>query len=191
MQSFAAGGMYGLAAHEEQDENSERWMKIAEGITNTCHESYDRADTKLGPEAFRFSDSVEARAVKATERYYILRPETFESYFIMWRLTHDQKYREWGWEAVQVSSCHERNHFEVRVAQGLLSLKRISYFVPQALEKHCKAEAGYTGIKNVYAVDGVKDDVQQSFFLAEALKVTQVIFFFLTPGYMQDLVQYK
>lgn len=40
--------------------------------------------------------------MKANERYYILRPETFESYFILWRLTHDQKYRDWGWEAVQV-----------------------------------------------------------------------------------------
>lgn len=135
--------MYGLAAHEEQDSNSDRWMDIAAGITHTCHESYDRTDTKLGPEAFRFSDAVEARAVKSGERYYILRPETFESYFVMWRLTHDQKYRDWGWEAVQ------------------------------ALERHCKAEAGYTGIKNVYAVDSPKDDVQQSFFLAETLKVSQ------------------
>ena len=40
--------------------------------------------------------------MKANERYYILRPETIESYFVMWRLTHDQKYRDWGWEAVQV-----------------------------------------------------------------------------------------
>jgi len=39
--------------------------------------------------------------MKQNERYYILRPETFESYFIMWRLTHDPKYRTWGWEAVQ------------------------------------------------------------------------------------------
>ena len=38
--------MYGLAAHREKDENSARWMAIAEGITNTCHESYDRTDTK-------------------------------------------------------------------------------------------------------------------------------------------------
>lgn len=98
-----AAGMYGLAAHEEQDENSGRWMEIAKGITNTCHESYDRTETKLGPEAFRFTDAVEARAMKANERYYILRPETVEAYFIMWRLTHDQKYRDWGWEAVQVS----------------------------------------------------------------------------------------
>ena len=80
---------YGLAAHEEKDKNSERWMEIAkvsflkssihehwwipcstfQGITNTCHESYDRSDTKLGPEAFRFSDAVEARALKQNERY--------------------------------------------------------------------------------------------------------------------------
>jgi len=94
--------MYALAAHEEQDENSARWLDIGGRITSTCHESYDRSDTKLGPEAFRFSDSVEARAIKSTERYYILRPETFESYFVLWRTTHDQKYRDWGWEAIQV-----------------------------------------------------------------------------------------
>ena len=40
--------MYGLAAREEQDENSERFMNIARGITNTCHESYIRSDTKVG-----------------------------------------------------------------------------------------------------------------------------------------------
>merc|ERR1719153_1473188 len=49
-----AAGMYGLAAHEEKDANSDRWMEIAKGITNTCHESYDRTDTKLGPEASDF-----------------------------------------------------------------------------------------------------------------------------------------
>ena len=44
----------------------------------------------------------------------------------------------------------------------------------QALEKHCKGPGGYSGIKNVYQADPVKDDVQQSFFLAETLKVTQL-----------------
>ena len=47
-------------------------------------------------------------------------------------------------------------------------------FVLQALEKNCKAPGGYTGIKNVYQVDGQKDDVQQSFFLAESLKVRKL-----------------
>merc|ERR1712079_983531 len=158
-----AGGMYGLAAHEEKDSNSERWMGIAKGITNTCHESYDRSDTKLGPEAFRFSDAVEARALKSNERYYILRPETFESYFILWRLTHDQKYRDWGWEAVQ------------------------------ALDKVCKAPGGYTGVKNVYQIDSPKDDVQQSFFLAESLKVIKSITntFFIYKMFMLDEIVSK
>eukprot|EP00092_Neocalanus_flemingeri_P032575 GFUD01035431.1.p1 GENE.GFUD01035431.1~~GFUD01035431.1.p1 ORF type:complete len:656 (+),score=150.26 GFUD01035431.1:141-2108(+) len=141
-----AGGMYGLAATEEKDANSERWMEIAKGITNTCHESYDRTDTKLGPEAFRFSEAVEARALKQNERYYILRPETVESYFLMWRLTKDQKYRDWGWEMVQ------------------------------ALDNTCKVDGGYSGVRNVYQVGGNKDDVQQSFFLAETLKYLYLLF---------------
>lgn len=90
----------------------------------------------------RFSEGAEAKALRLQEKYYILRPETFESYFILWRLTHDQKYRDWGWDAVQ------------------------------AIEKHCKSPGGYSGIKNVYLEDPMKDDVQQSFFIAEALKVS-------------------
>ena len=44
----------------------------------------------------------EAKAVRHAEKYYILRPEVIETYFYMWRFTHDPKYREWGWQAVQV-----------------------------------------------------------------------------------------
>ena len=36
------------------------------------------------------------------EKMYLLRPETVESYFYLWRHTHDPIYREWGWEMVQV-----------------------------------------------------------------------------------------
>jgi mannosyl-oligosaccharide alpha-1,2-mannosidase len=94
--------MIGLGAQTLKNDLSERYMGIAEAITNTCHESYDRTATKLGPEAFRFTEAIEAKALKSSEKYYILRPEVIESYFIMWRLTKQQKYRDWGWEAVQV-----------------------------------------------------------------------------------------
>ncbi|CAB3375649.1 Hypothetical predicted protein [Cloeon dipterum] len=141
-----AGGLYGLGAKTQHNDQFSRHMEIAEGITNTCHESYSRSNTKLGPESFRFTDAIEAKALKSTEKYYILRPETVESYMIMWRLTKEQKYREWGWEVVQ------------------------------ALERHCKVEGGYTGIKNVYSDDPQKDDVQQSFFLAETLKYLYLLF---------------
>lgn len=59
---------------------------------------------KLGPEAFKFDSGLEAVAVRQNEKYYILRPEVIETYWYMWRFTHDPKYRQWGWEAVQVKT---------------------------------------------------------------------------------------
>ncbi|CAK9795541.1 Mannosyl-oligosaccharide alpha-1,2-mannosidase IA [Anthophora quadrimaculata] len=141
-----AGGMFALGAKTLQNELSDRYMTIAAGLTNTCHESYDRSFTKLGPEAFHFIEGNEAKSLKNGEKYYILRPETFESYFVMWRLTKDPKYREWGWEAVQ------------------------------ALEKYCRVPGGFTGLHNVYMVDPPQDDVQQSYFFAETLKYLYLLF---------------
>ncbi|XP_046820492.1 mannosyl-oligosaccharide 1,2-alpha-mannosidase IA-like isoform X2 [Vespa crabro] len=141
-----AGGMFALGARTLENEVSDKYMSIAAGLTNTCHESYDRSVTKLGPEAFHFIEGNEARSLKTGEKYYILRPETFESYFVMWRLTKDPKYREWGWEAVQ------------------------------ALEKHCRVPGGFTGLHNVYLANSPKDDVQQSYFFAETLKYLYLLF---------------
>ena len=123
------------------------YLRIGSELTSTCHQSYNRSETGLGPEAFRFSHKTgEAKAIRTTEKYYILRPEVIESYFYLWRLTKDPKYRDWGWEAVI------------------------------ALEKYCRTEAGFSGIKNVYQKNSVKDDVQQSFFLAETLKYLYLLF---------------
>lgn len=69
---------------------------------------------KLGPEAFRFDGGVEAIATRQNEKYFILRPEVIETYMYMWRLTHDPKYREWGWEAVQVK------HFLIKMKIAFL-----------------------------------------------------------------------
>ncbi|NWZ72178.1 MA1C1 mannosidase, partial [Acrocephalus arundinaceus] len=102
--------------------------------------------TKLGPEAFRFDAGSEAMATRLSERYYILRPEVVESYMYLWRLTHEPKYRHWGWEVVQ------------------------------ALEKHCRVEAGFSGIRDVYTTTPTHDNMQQSFFLAETLKYLYLLF---------------
>ncbi|XP_072939712.1 mannosyl-oligosaccharide alpha-1,2-mannosidase IA isoform X2 [Epargyreus clarus] len=144
--SCFSGGMFALASTTLSNSLSDRYMDVARKLTHTCHESYDRSETKLGPEAFRFTGAVEARAQKSNEKVYLLRPETFESYFIMWRLTKEQKYRDWGWEAVE------------------------------AIEKHCRVEGGYTGIVNVYHANAQGDDVQQSYFLAETLKYLYLLF---------------
>ncbi|XP_042230431.1 mannosyl-oligosaccharide alpha-1,2-mannosidase IA-like [Homarus americanus] len=141
-----SGGMYALGAKRIESQVSATHMEIAEGLANTCHESYIRTPTGLGPESFRFTEGIEARALKSSEKYYILRPEVIETWFYMWRFTKDQKYRDWAWEAIL------------------------------ALEKYCRAEAGYSGIQNVYMENPQKDDVQQSFIFAETFKYLYLIF---------------
>lgn len=139
-----AGGMFAIGANGSHDE--QHYLNLGAEIANTCHESYDRATLKLGPEGFGFTGSSEAVAIRANEKYYILRPEVIETYFVMWRMTKDQKYRDWGWEAVQ------------------------------ALEKNCRVANGFSGIRNVYDASPNHDDVQQSFFLAETLKYLYLLF---------------
>ena len=46
----------------------------------------------------------------------------------------------------------------------------------QALERHCRTDGGYTGIRDVYQSSPSQDDVQQSFFLAETLKYLYLTF---------------
>uniref|UniRef100_A0A3B4DYQ5 alpha-1,2-Mannosidase n=1 Tax=Pygocentrus nattereri TaxID=42514 RepID=A0A3B4DYQ5_PYGNA len=141
-----AGGMIALGADGAPDDKTGHQMELAAEIARTCHESYARTNLKLGPEAFRFDGGVEAIATRQNEKYFILRPEVIETYMYMWRFTHDPKYRQWGWEAVQ------------------------------ALEQHCRVEGGYSGVRDVYASSPNHDDVQQSFYLAETLKYLYLLF---------------
>uniref|UniRef100_A0AAX7T2P4 alpha-1,2-Mannosidase n=1 Tax=Astatotilapia calliptera TaxID=8154 RepID=A0AAX7T2P4_ASTCA len=141
-----AGGMIALGADGAPGDKTGHQMEQAAEIARTCHESYARTTLKLGPEAFRFDGGVEAIATRQNEKYFILRPEVIETYMYMWRFTHDPKYREWGWEAVQ------------------------------ALEQHCRVDGGYSGIRDVYASSPNYDDVQQSFYLAETLKYLYLLF---------------
>uniref|UniRef100_A0A1A7Y3I6 alpha-1,2-Mannosidase n=1 Tax=Iconisemion striatum TaxID=60296 RepID=A0A1A7Y3I6_9TELE len=141
-----SGGMIGIGADDGVPEKRQHYLDLAAEITHTCHESYTRSTTKLGPEAFRFDSGAEATATRLSDRYYILRPEVIESYMYMWRLTHDPKYRDWGWEAVE------------------------------ALEQHCRVESGFSGIRDVYTMTVSHDNMQQSFFLSETLKYLYLLF---------------
>lgn len=145
-----SGGMFALTSMYVDDlSRAERdaYSLLAEEVTNTCHESYIRTATHLGPESFYFdSGNRDATAYGGNDRYYILRPEVVESYFYLWRKTKNTKYRDWAWDAVE------------------------------ALEKHCRTDNGYSGISDVDSTMPRKDDVQQSFFLAETLKYLYLIF---------------
>lgn len=137
-------GMFALGAKGSR--NEKHFINLGGEIANTCHESYRKTATGIGPEAFRFEGPHEAVGLRSNERYYILRPEVIEAYFYMWRYTHDQKYREWAWEAAQ------------------------------NIEKYCRVGVGYCGIRDVATTAVSHDDVQQSFFLAETLKYLYLIF---------------
>ena len=56
--------------------------------------------THIGPEVLVFSPN--NTFIPSSNPSYLLRPETVESYFYLWRATHDPQYREWGWDVVQV-----------------------------------------------------------------------------------------
>jgi len=144
-----SAGMFALTVMEVESLSADQkrtYKQLAIDITDTCHESYVRTETHIGPETFHFDTGNEAIAKSDEEKYYILRPEVVEAYFYLWRLTREKKYRDWAWD------------------------------VALAIEKHCKSESGYSGIKNVYQQQPVKDDVQQSFFFAETLKYLFLIF---------------
>jgi len=79
-------------------------------------------------------------------RHYLLRPEAAESMFVLWRLTHDPIYRTMGWEMFQ------------------------------AINKYCRAQYGFSGIRDVTTTDVAFDNLQQSFFLAETLKYFYLLF---------------
>ena len=139
-----AGGMFALGAQTIKGPHADEWMEIGAGITETCHQMYKMTRTGLAPEVSEFQGGSDMTPGPA---YYILRPETIEAFFYMWRFTKDQKYRDWGWEMFL------------------------------AAERWCKVESGgYSGVKNVNAVPPRKDDLMQSFWLAETMKYLFLLF---------------
>ena len=107
-----AGGFWALSSVTLDNGDD---LEIAEGVTQSCRTSYTNTATGLGPEAFNKYGKPETTGTS----YYILRPEVVESYFYLWRVTKDEKYRNWAWDVVL------------------------------ALEEHCKSQFGYAGLHSV------------------------------------------
>ncbi|XP_054257635.1 mannosyl-oligosaccharide alpha-1,2-mannosidase IA-like [Macrosteles quadrilineatus] len=121
-----------------QAKNIDRQWKLAIEITETCHQAAIRTRTGLLPQRFIFTQHEEATTALVT--IGILTPELAESYFILWRLTHDQKYREYAWQLVM------------------------------AIYEHCRTDNGYAQVQNVNRVPTIKNNVQLPIFLSATLK---------------------
>ncbi|XP_061590463.1 endoplasmic reticulum mannosyl-oligosaccharide 1,2-alpha-mannosidase [Cololabis saira] len=126
-------------------------MDLAVQLMETCHQMYKQMETGLSPEIAHFNlQASEGHdvVVKPADRHNLLRPETVESLFYMYRFTKDTKYRDWGWEILQ------------------------------SFNKYTKVpDGGYTSINNVRdpANPGPRDKME-SFFLGETLKYFYLLF---------------
>lgn len=136
-----APGMIALGSSGYGPDDSQKFMSLAEELAWTCYNFYQSTPTKLAGENY-FFHSGEDMSVGTS--WNILRPETVESLFYLWRLTGNKTYQDWGWN------------------------------IFQAFEKNSRIESGYVGLKDVNT--GVKDNMMQSFFLAETLKYLYLLF---------------
>ncbi|XP_051267985.1 endoplasmic reticulum mannosyl-oligosaccharide 1,2-alpha-mannosidase isoform X2 [Dicentrarchus labrax] len=126
-------------------------MDLAVELTETCHQMYKQMETGLSPEIVHFSlQASDGRdvVVKPADRHNLLRPETVESLFYMYRFTKETKYRDWGWDILQSFNNY------TKVSDG-----------------------GYTSINNVRdPVNPGPRDKMESFFLGETLKYMYLLF---------------
>lgn len=166
--TLALGATKGLTKEKAMKENLLTFedlenLKLAEDLAKTCVEIYSVTSTGLAPEIAYFniegnseggpdggnksSKYVNDIIIKPADRHNLLRPETVESLFYLYRITGDSKYREWGWQ------------------------------IFEAFEKYTKIDSGgYTSLDDVTVIPPRRRDKMETFFLGETLKYIYLLF---------------
>lgn len=139
------GVMHGAHSYPNRNRpfSSDDVVAAATDIAATCYRFYVDSPTGLS------GDSVEFNLNGTyTVRYpkYILRPEVLESIFYLYRYTHDERYRDWGWR------------------------------IAEAINTHARTPSGFTALDDVTTADVVGSDSMESFFIAETLKYLFLLF---------------
>ncbi|XP_012454980.1 mannosyl-oligosaccharide 1,2-alpha-mannosidase MNS1 isoform X1 [Gossypium raimondii] len=111
-----APGMLALGSSGYGKVEAKKILSLAEELAWTCYNFYQSTHTKLSGENYLFNPG---RDMSVGTTWNILRPETVESLFYLWRLTGNVTYQEWGWN------------------------------IFQAFEKNCRIESGYVGLTDV------------------------------------------
>eukprot|EP01114_Cavostelium_apophysatum_P016209 TRINITY_DN4558_c0_g1_i2.p1 TRINITY_DN4558_c0_g1~~TRINITY_DN4558_c0_g1_i2.p1 ORF type:complete len:765 (+),score=229.99 TRINITY_DN4558_c0_g1_i2:105-2399(+) len=171
----------GMLALGAEGPEKELHLQLAKELVETCYLLYEQQATGIGPERVSFitakketeervdvrksaksgksadiqKDEIDRRNdYKVMSARYLLRPETVESLFVLYRTTQNETYREWGWK------------------------------IFEAIETFCKTPTAYSGLLDVTRVEtddtGKKssdwNNSMQSFFLAETLKYLYLLF---------------
>ncbi|KAJ4356493.1 mannosyl-oligosaccharide alpha-1,2-mannosidase [Didymosphaeria variabile] len=153
--SIALGATNGLTEAEARrlpswNADKAQQMKLARELTKTCWGMYKVTQTGIAPEIVWFSadetmlrsatdrPSSSARSsdseatwkkdynIKPLDAHNLQRPETVESLFIMWRITKDPIYREWGWQIFQAFL----EYSTVEFGEGFSSLNDVNKIPP-------------------------------------------------------------
>ncbi|KAK6343898.1 mannosyl-oligosaccharide alpha-1,2-mannosidase [Orbilia brochopaga] len=129
---------------EEED------LTLARELMRSCYEMYNVTATGLAPEIVFFNmdeAGTEDIQIKPQDAHNLQRPETIESLFLMYRMTGDEIYREWGWK------------------------------IFKAFVKHSAVEGGgFTSLDTVLKVPPSQRNNMESFWLAETLKYFYLLF---------------
>ncbi|XP_010499520.1 PREDICTED: mannosyl-oligosaccharide 1,2-alpha-mannosidase MNS3 [Camelina sativa] len=166
--TLALGATKGLTKEQALKENLLSFedlenLKLAEDLAKTCFEMYEVTATGLAPEIAYFhtneysEDGLQGGnkssmyendiIIKHADRHNLLRPETVESLFVLYRITKDTKYRDQGWQ------------------------------IFEAFEKYTKVKSGgYTSLDDVTEVPPHRRDKMETFFLGETLKYLYLLF---------------
>ncbi|EEB94866.1 hypothetical protein MPER_06255 [Moniliophthora perniciosa FA553] len=136
----------GHATLKESDfpsaDERELHLWAAEGLAYACWLSYADQKTGLGPDEMGVNSwpQTDSETTSAQGRWSV------ESFYILWRSTGDEKWRERGWA------------------------------IFESIERHTKTEHGYATIEEVDSDAPFLKDQMPSFFLAETLKYLYLLF---------------
>jgi mannosyl-oligosaccharide alpha-1,2-mannosidase len=171
---FAPGNLLLGGRHLQRND----LVVLGQALLEGCRHAYSASPTGLGPELFSWIPAVGARGgifepkssrqeselskygYWVADSRYKLRPEYVESLFYAFRITGEQRYRDWAWEAFE------------------------------AMEKHCKTRFGYASIADVMVESGEVQwiDEAESYWAAETLKYLFLIFEDVNAASLDDWI---
>jgi hypothetical protein len=136
------GVMHGAHRQPGRDLIRRTWgdndvVRAAVDLAATCYRLYLESPSGIGPEIVQFHEN---GTYSVSHPKFILRPETIESLFYLYRYTKDPKYKQWG--------KHIATH----------------------IDKHCRTSVGFAALESVVERKPRQVDSMESFFLAETLK---------------------
>ncbi|KAJ6225457.1 hypothetical protein RDWZM_004002 [Blomia tropicalis] len=123
-------------------------LNMAKKITELCYASTKMTRSGLAPFKFMLNENANElnKSIRDVQGGFALNPDMAESYFILWRMTGDQRYREYAWQ------------------------------MALAIYKHCRTDRGYASVRESNANPTVKIDHQPAEFLSATLKYLYLTF---------------